>query len=149
VTLTKEKVTIPVENTPADTAKTGQKLKTESELKSLRGELDPGYQAFVPLDDKGNPSGPAEDWEPGKPQAAVFAPPPHPSDELVTPSGAPITNQMNPNPDFGDVNLLERNPIGGTAQPPKETDAQAQQRMHSAMDAKVASKAPATSTKTT
>lgn len=101
----------PVVNAPAGTADTGQENVPEDQLRSLRGELKPGEQGYIPLDDQGKPHGSALRDRPADGEqivAPVWAPPPHPSEELVTPSGAPITTRMNPDHSFRDPALAER-----------------------------------------
>lgn len=103
--------TAPVENAPAGTADTGQEIIAEGELRSLRGELKPGETGYVPLSAEGKPHGGARRERPADGEetvAPVYAPPPHPSEELVTPSGAPITTRMNPDHSFRDPALAER-----------------------------------------
>ena len=75
----------------------------------LVGELWPGAYGWLPLDDGGTPSGPATIEPPpeGSGQLAchVYSPVPpeeptaNPPDLLVTPTGAPITDNMTPNAD--------------------------------------------------
>jgi hypothetical protein len=100
----------PVENAPAGTANTGQKIVPESELRSLRGELEPGETGYVHLSEDGKPTGGARRERPNDDEvvAPVYAPVPHPSDELVTPTGAPITTRMNPDHSFRDPALAAR-----------------------------------------
>jgi hypothetical protein len=101
---------LPVENMEANAA-TGQELLGDDELRSLRGELKHGEAGYVPLDDQGKPTGRAM---PNRPEdgeqvvAPVYVPALHPSEELVTPSGAPITSKMNPDHSFRDPALAER-----------------------------------------
>jgi hypothetical protein len=86
-----------------------------AEVSALVGELEPGDLGYVPLDLEGKPSGPAVVTPPVEddtPHAPVYAQIVAPSEELSTPAGAPITNQMNPAHNFADKGLTERNPPG-------------------------------------
>lgn len=73
---------------------------SDEELEGLMGELEPGEEGWIPLSPEGEPTGPAQKGMAPPDQLAhkVVAPvlPPRPS--ITTPSGAPITNQMNPDP---------------------------------------------------
>ena len=86
---------------------------TKEEIKSIAGDLKHGELGFVELDDHGKPTGAAkrEMPEPGKSVARVVGHAPPKFDEALTPTGAPITAQMNPALDFYDPALVERNPI--------------------------------------
>ena len=101
-------------NTPADQADTGEELISVEEQRTIAksGEdLQPGEVVFIDLDDQGRPTGTATlDPDPSKPQApAVLLAPPTP-DEVTTPSGAPLTTQMNPAPTALDEGFYQRNP---------------------------------------
>lgn len=68
-------------------------IRTEA----LVGELSPGEEGFLPLDAEGHPIGPAQKTHEGMEfWAPVQAPGNAPAPDLVTPSGAPITERMNP-----------------------------------------------------
>jgi hypothetical protein len=97
-------------NTPADQADTGARILPDDELKSLRGELEPGEAGFMPLDLDGTPRGASLREKPADDQlvAPVYVPALHPSEELVTPTGAPITSIMNPDHSFVDATLKHR-----------------------------------------
>jgi hypothetical protein len=91
---------------------------TREEIKGLAGDLKHGEVGVVELDDQGTPKTARrlEDvaHEPGKPVANVIGVEPYKYDEVVTPSGAPLTKHMNPNPELWDAGMLARNP------PPKD-----------------------------
>ena len=92
------------------------------EVKELAGELKPGQVGYVELDENGTPSGAAtlEPPEPGHGvYARVVATSPYKLDEVTTPSGAPVTKHMQPDPTLWDEGMLERNPPGGNWTPPK------------------------------
>ena len=80
------------------------KLKVDARgpFDHLVGELLPGQHGWLPLDDNGAPSGPAVRDQPEPPQAAcrVYAMiPTEGGDLLVTNSGAPLSDIMQPNTD--------------------------------------------------
>ena len=85
---------------------------TRDEIKSLAGDIQRGELARVELDENGTPTGPAFRDVPKADQvvAPVYGTPTVILDELVTPSGAPITKQMNPEPVLWDAGMLARNP---------------------------------------
>ena len=89
----------------------------KKEVDAMVGELSSGEVGFIKLDDKGTPTGTAKDDPPkeGEVVAAVMGTIRSTPDDLVTPSGAPITRFMNPTPSLWDENLLKRNPV-----PPKK-----------------------------
>jgi hypothetical protein len=74
--------------------------------------LAPGEIAHLKLDDHGKPTGKAfrEIPQKGDVTAPVMAPASVIPDELVTPTGAPITKHMNPEPKMWDDGMLARNP---------------------------------------
>jgi len=111
----------PVVNTPGGEADSGAKLIPESELKGMRGDLDPGDVGYVTLDAKGKPTGAAKKVHPKGDEivAPVLAVAPRVSDELTTPSGAPITTQMNPEHRFSDPGLDSRLEGYGTGKQPE------------------------------
>jgi len=86
---------------------------TRDDVKALAGDLAFGELGYVELDEEGKPVGPAKrDYpEPGKPIARVVGFGPRHYDEVVTPAGAPLTRQMNPNPDLWDDGMRARNPV--------------------------------------
>ena len=90
------------------------------EIKSLIGDIHPGEIGHIKLDEEGNPTGAAfRDIPKGDDvTAAVYGNPAVQFDDLVTPSGAPITKQMNPEPKLWDAGMLARNP------PPEPTERQ-------------------------
>lgn len=81
------------------------------------GDLEPGETGFVKLDEHGAPIGEAQKADPNYtgPRASVTRPAKHPEQEVVTPAGAPVMSQMNPEPSRTmDPAFLARNPPGGT-----------------------------------
>lgn len=90
------------------------------EIKGLVGDIGPGEIGHIELDEEGNPTGAAFRDIPGADDvtAAVYGNPAVQFDDLVTPSGAPITKQMNPEPKLWDAGMLARNP------PPEPTERQ-------------------------
>jgi len=85
---------------------------TRDEIKGMVGDLAPGELAHLKLDEKGKPTGKVFREIPQKDDitAPVLAPAQVIPDELVTPSGAPITKHMNPEPKMWDDGMLARNP---------------------------------------
>lgn len=73
---------------------------SEEEVDKLVGDLEPGESGWIPLDEKGKPTGPAKKGTPPEGQLAhtVVAPARPPRQAIMTPSGAPITDNMNPDP---------------------------------------------------
>jgi len=120
------KVTKPLAYTPGQRAATqegdprGQTSLNPDEIKSLAGDLAPGEIGWLELDDEGNPTGTATRQLPPpddhKMWAKVVGSPTHKYDEIVTPSGAPVTRYMNPDPALWDEGMLKRNPIDKEAQ---------------------------------
>ena len=97
----------------------GDTFLTKEEIEGLAGDLGPGEVGYVKLDEEGTPTGeavrklpPAKDdqtW------ARVVGSPKVAYDDIVTPSGAPVTKFMNPEPSIWDAGMLARNP------PPEDT----------------------------
>jgi hypothetical protein len=87
------------------------KIENAVDPHELVGELGHGELGWVELDEEGMPTGPAQKEPPplGTVAARVVGYFPT-QDELVTPSGAPVTDQMNPAPDFQDAGMQARNP---------------------------------------
>jgi hypothetical protein len=86
---------------PADAAKViVPHILDDKQQESLKGELKTGEVGYVPLDDKGKPSGPATKFPPrDKPAAAVATVIPSTPRVLATPSGAFLTDAgMQPSP---------------------------------------------------
>lgn len=109
------------QNKPASTEdKRGDTFLTHDEIHSLAGDIKPGQLGFLKLDEEGKPSGSVvtelKDVYDESPKASVIANPQHVWDDIVTPSGAPVTKFMNPDPVLWDAGMLKRNP------PPKDTD---------------------------
>jgi len=97
----------------------GDTFLTPDEIKSLAGDLLPGEIGWVKLDDQGTPTGAATKEIPpvdGEPVARVIGSPTHKYDEIVTPSGAPVTKFMNPDPVLWDAGMLARNPVNEAEQ---------------------------------
>lgn len=70
---------------------------TNEELVPLVGELAPGESGFLPLDANGTPSGPATKVQTAESSVVVKAGYTDQGEApLITPSGAPITDQMEP-----------------------------------------------------
>ena len=70
---------------------------TDEELSPLVGELAPGQHGFLPLDESGAPSGPATLAQTSSPSVVVIAGDPEQGEPpLMTQSGAPITDSMEP-----------------------------------------------------
>ena len=99
---------------------------------------------YVNLDENGKPVGtlePEPPKDPDQPYIAVEVIQPT-STVLATPSGAPLTDQMNPSHDHYDAGLEERNPRpkwdtkgeqatgGGAPKPPSETVPKASERFN-------------------
>lgn len=82
------------------------------EVKGLVGDIQRGELAHIELDEEGTPTGAAFRDIPDGDQvtAPVYGTPMVQFDELVTPSGAPITRHMNPEPKLWDAGMLARNP---------------------------------------
>lgn len=87
-----------------------KRLEADKNKKEIGGDLAPGEVGYVVLDEDGAPSGSItkEPPAPGTPCARVVGA--HKKGgEVLTPSGAPIGLQMNPQPDMHDAGLVERN----------------------------------------
>jgi hypothetical protein len=82
------------------------------EVKGFVGDIHRGELAHIELDEEGTPTGAAFRDIPEGDQvtASVYGTPMVQFDELVTPSGAPITRHMNPEPKLWDAGMLARNP---------------------------------------
>lgn len=74
------------------------RVLSHEEQEELIGELEPGEEGYLPLDEKGNITGPAKKGKPpeGTLGASVVAPADTRPPALMTPSGAPITARMSP-----------------------------------------------------
>src|SRR5688572_7196012 len=96
------------------------------EIHALAGDLEPGMVGWLELDEEGNPTGTATRKLPPpgdhKMWARVVGSPQRKYDDIVTPSGAPVTKYMNPDPVLWDEGMLARNPI-----PPEELEKDAGQ----------------------
>lgn len=85
---------------------------TQDELNKFAEKLGHGQVGWLRLDEEGRPTGEVLD-EPPKDNQEFYAKvvgvkPVH--DPIVTPAGAPITKQMNPDPQLWDDGMLARNP---------------------------------------
>jgi len=92
----------------------GDTFLTDDEIKSIAGDLGPGEIGWVELDDNGTPVGTVKRELPdpaGESVARVVGSPTRKYDEVVTPSGAPLSKFMNPDPALWDEGMLARNPI--------------------------------------
>ena len=87
-------------------------LSTE-EIRTVADDLMPGELAFVKLNEEGTPEGAAFRDIPDQDAvvARVYASPKAAFDDVVTPSGAPLTKFMNPDPQLWDEGMRLRNPI--------------------------------------
>jgi len=90
----------------------GETFLKHDEIKQLAGDIEPGELAHLRLDEEGHPTGTVfRDFpKPDEVTATVFASPRAVFDDIVTPSGAPITKFMNPDPVLYDAGMLLRNP---------------------------------------
>jgi hypothetical protein len=99
----------------------GDTFLTHDEISDLAGELRPGEIGWLKLDEEGTPVGAATNEIPKTATesfARVVGAPSGKYDEIVTPSGAPVTRFMNPEAGMWDEGMLLRNP------PPEETEEQ-------------------------
>ena len=98
-------------NIPLDDPR-GDTFLTHDEIKNLAGDIGPGELAHLALDEEGNPTGRACRGipDPDSVTATVIGTPTVKLDEIVTPSGAPVTKFMNPDPKIWDEGMLARNP---------------------------------------
>lgn len=108
-------------NTPGGAADSGLEVLSAEEIKGLVGDLEPGDVGYVKLDPKGKPIGAATREHPKGDElvAPVLGAAARIYDELTTPSGAPITNQMNPEHRFSDAGLDSRLEGYGTGKQPE------------------------------
>ena len=85
---------------------------THDEIGGLAGEIGRGELGHIHLDERGTPQGSAFKKIPGPDEvfADVYGNPAIVFDEVVTPSGAPITKYMNPSIPLWDAGMLARNP---------------------------------------
>lgn len=103
----------------------GPTFLKHDEIHSLAGDIEPGELGLLKLDEEGHPQGTvikgnrifearsnADDFF-----TTVISPVVPKLDDIVTPSGAPITKFMNPDPVLWDAGMLARNP---PPPPPKE-----------------------------
>jgi hypothetical protein len=92
----------------------GDTFLSDDEISSLAGDIQAGEVGFVKLDEEGTPTGEVLREMPLDPDgsyARVIGSPQRKYDEIVTPSGAPVTRFMNPEPTLWDAGMLARNPI--------------------------------------
>jgi hypothetical protein len=105
------------QNQPPMADPRGDRFLTRDEIKNLAGDINVGEIGWIKLDEEGKPVEPAKMDSPfleGKSDgtfARVVGAPTHKYDEIVTPSGAPVTRFMNPDPVLWDEGMLARNPI--------------------------------------
>lgn len=90
----------------------GDTFLTHDEIKSLAGDIERGELAHLKLDEEGKPTGTVfrEIPSPDDVTTTVIAPAYPKFDEIVTPSGAPVSKYMNPDPVLWDAGMLARNP---------------------------------------
>ena len=71
---------------------------SHEEVEALLGDLEPGDTGWVPLDEKGNITGPAKKGNApiGTLSASVYCPPDSRVPPLTTPAGALLSKRMNP-----------------------------------------------------
>jgi len=101
----------------------GPVILSNEEVNDLAGDLGPGEIGWVKLDEEGNPTGAATKEYPNikdGPVARVIGSPKAAYDDIVTPSGAPVTKFMNPEPTLWDEGMLARNPIPEKTEKQKE-----------------------------
>lgn len=97
----------------------GDTFLTHDEIHSLAGDIGPGELGILKLDEEGKPTGTVlrdkaifeARSKPEEPYATVIGTPTVKFDEIVTPSGAPISKFMNPDPALWDAGMIARNPI--------------------------------------
>ena len=101
----------------------GDRMFSKEEIKEFAGDLMPGELGWVDLSEEGTPEGPAKRDIPDQDEvvARVYVSPKAAWDDVVTPSGAPITRFMNPEPSLWDEGMRLRNPV------PKEDRQKGQQ----------------------
>jgi|KBSSwiStaDraftv2_1062776.scaffolds.fasta_scaffold46447_8 Membrane protein involved in colicin uptake len=101
----------------------GDRMFKPEEIKEFAGDLMPGELGWVDLSEEGTPEGPAKRDIPDQDEvvARVYVSPKAAWDDVVTPSGAPITRFMNPEPSLWDEGMRLRNPV------PKEDRQKGQQ----------------------
>jgi hypothetical protein len=85
---------------------------THDEIHGLAGDVGRGELGHISLDEHGTPTGSAFREIPGPDDiyADVYGNPAVVFDDIVTPSGAPITKYMNPAVALWDAGMLARNP---------------------------------------
>jgi hypothetical protein len=105
----------------------GDRFFTMDEISALAGDLQPGEIGWVKLDENGTPTGAAVRESPflggdtaGETWARVVGTTTRKYDEIVTPSGAPVTRFMNPDPVLWDDGMLARNPIPAETEQSKQ-----------------------------
>ena len=105
----------------------GDRFLTADEIKNLAGDIQAGEVGWIRLDEEGSPVEPATAEYPfdegatnDQTFARVVGAPMRKYDEIVTPSGAPVTRFMNPEPVLWDAGMLARNPIPEENKPKRE-----------------------------
>jgi hypothetical protein len=99
--------------TPLDSRGTAEERSfSHDEIHGLAGDVGRGELGHISLDEKGTPTGSAFREIPGPDDiyADVYGNPAVVFDDIVTPSGAPITKYMNPAVALWDAGMLARNP---------------------------------------
>ena len=103
----------------------GPTFLKHDEIHSLAGDIEPGELGLLKLDEEGQPQGTVIkghkvfEARTNKDEffTTVIAPVAPRLDDIVTPSGAPVTKFMNPDPVLWDAGMIARNP---PPPPPKE-----------------------------
>jgi hypothetical protein len=90
----------------------GDTFLTHDEIRSLAGDIGRGELGHLELDEEGHPTGSVfrEIPKPDQVTTTVIGNPAPQVDEIVTPSGAPVSKFMNPDPVLWDAGMLARNP---------------------------------------
>jgi hypothetical protein len=100
---------------------------TVEEINALAGDLKPGEIGWVKLDEEGTPTGAAVKEMPKDDgsYAKVVGAKPAAAEEVLTPSGAPLTKHMNPDPQVPDLHEMARVRSGGApAKPPEKPESE-------------------------
>lgn len=102
-----------VSGAPMEDPRGPDRILTAEQIHAVAGDLLPGELAFVKLSEEGTPEGAAFRDIPDSNEivARVYASPKAAFDDVVTPSGAPLTKFMNPDPQLWDEGMRLRNPI--------------------------------------
>jgi hypothetical protein len=114
--------TTPSPNSPQAPKAHEEHPYTPEETKQFVGDLKPGEVGYIKLGEDGKPTGAATKTAPEGAYATVVVPHRPVPEEITTPTGAPLTHNMNPSPHMWDEGMLSRNPIHGSTQAPKEAE---------------------------